>query len=237
MRGTTGEAEVLVCAGQRPTGRTFHPETGLDIIPRTCPRQVRRTPRRPRAGPSSRDDGGRAGRLRHVKRLHSGGYIAGAALAGLAISACSTMSPIQTSESYNPGDGVPASSGPVTARDLLVVADQKGGRVTCRGPCSTRATPQSRSASRPGRRLTRTRRRGRRSPWPAATSSRSPTVTFPSMPAAPALGRGSTWSPQPVRRWSTCRSWPPTGSTSRSRQQARRPRRLPGRRRPPDGCA
>ena len=62
-----------------------------------------------------------------MKRLHSGGYIAGAALAGLAISACSTMSPIQTSESYNPGDGVPASSGPVTARNLLVVADQKGG--------------------------------------------------------------------------------------------------------------
>ena len=62
-----------------------------------------------------------------MKRLHSGAYVAGAVLACLAISACSTMSPIQTAESYNPGDGVPASSGPVAARNLLVVADQKGG--------------------------------------------------------------------------------------------------------------
>jgi len=62
-----------------------------------------------------------------VKRLHSGAAVVGALGAVLALSACSTMSPIQTSESYNPGDGVPASSGPVTARNLLIVASEKGG--------------------------------------------------------------------------------------------------------------
>ena len=77
--------------------------------------------------PSARGRGGGAGRLRLVKRLHLGMSVAGAALASVAISACSTMSPIQTSEPYNPSDGVPATIGSVTARNLLVVADEKGG--------------------------------------------------------------------------------------------------------------
>ncbi|MGV1007121.1 MAG: hypothetical protein ACOYBY_00745 [Dermatophilaceae bacterium] len=68
-----------------------------------------------------------------MKRLHSGASVVGALLASVAISACSTMSPIQTTEPYNPSDGVPATSGNVTARNLLVVADEKGGPGTLSG--------------------------------------------------------------------------------------------------------
>lgn len=68
-----------------------------------------------------------------MKRLHTAPGVVGAALAAFVMSACSTMSPIQTSASYNPGDGVPASIGQVSARNLLVVADQKGGPGTLSG--------------------------------------------------------------------------------------------------------
>ena len=141
-----------------------------------------------------------------MKRLHSGGYIAGAALAALAISACSTMSPIQTSESYNPGDGVPASSGPVTARNLLVVADEKGGPGNLSGSllntsdASAQVSFQTREAAdattSPGTPITLAGRE----------QQQITDVTFPRCRPPPAPGPGSTWSPPPVRRWSTCRS-------------------------------
>lgn len=125
-----------------------------------------------------------------MKRLHSGGYIAGAALAALAISACSTMSPIQTSESYNPGDGVPASSGPVTARNLLVVADEKGGPGNLSGSllntsdASAQVSFQTREAAdattSPGTPITLAGRE----------QQQITDVTFPSMPAAPGSWTG-----------------------------------------------
>jgi hypothetical protein len=68
-----------------------------------------------------------------VKRLHIALGVPGAVLAAFALSACSTMSPIQTAESYDPGDGVPATIGQVTARNLLIVSDEKNGPGTLSG--------------------------------------------------------------------------------------------------------
>jgi len=48
-------------------------------------------------------------------------------LALVALGACSTQSPLQTTVPYQPADGVAASNGAVQARDLLVVSSRKDG--------------------------------------------------------------------------------------------------------------
>ncbi len=58
------------------------------------------------------------------------GTLAGATMA---VSGCSTMSPLQTAVSYNPSDGTPATSGQVDARNLLIVAGEEGGPGTLSG--------------------------------------------------------------------------------------------------------
>ena len=45
----------------------------------------------------------------------------------VALGACSTQSPLQTTVPYQPADGVAASNGAVEARDLLVVSSKKDG--------------------------------------------------------------------------------------------------------------
>lgn len=48
------------------------------------------------------------------------------AVAAFGLAACSTQSPTQTQVPYQPADGVAASSGPVQARDLVVLSQSKG---------------------------------------------------------------------------------------------------------------
>ncbi len=63
-----------------------------------------------------------------MKRLHRALAVTGASVVStVALSACSFLSPVQTDQHYNPGDGVPAQSGAVIARNLVVVADKTGG--------------------------------------------------------------------------------------------------------------
>jgi len=53
--------------------------------------------------------------------------VAGSVVVGAVLLAgCSVTSPAQTQRRYVPADGVPASVGPVEARDLVVVAAKKG---------------------------------------------------------------------------------------------------------------
>lgn len=54
-------------------------------------------------------------------------FAAAGILAVAVLGACSTQSPLQTNIPYQPADGIAANSGPVQARNLLVVAAAKGG--------------------------------------------------------------------------------------------------------------
>jgi hypothetical protein len=45
--------------------------------------------------------------------------------AAMALSACSTQSPIQTDVPYNPADGVPVDLGAVQLRDLVIISSGK----------------------------------------------------------------------------------------------------------------
>lgn len=78
-------------------------------------------------------EGRYAARLALVKRLHPAVAALGAVGASVALSACSFFSPVQTEKAYNAADGVPVTSGPVAARDLLVVAERAGGPGTLAG--------------------------------------------------------------------------------------------------------
>ena len=49
------------------------------------------------------------------------------------LSGCQLASPIQTNQPYNPADGVPVPLGDVQIRDLVIVADAKGGPGTLSG--------------------------------------------------------------------------------------------------------
>lgn len=92
-----------------------------------CPTSQRSVgPTRPALGPPD-DAEGCAARLATVKRLHPAVAALGAVGASLALSACSFFSPVQTEQPYNASDGVPATSGPVAARSLLVVSERAGG--------------------------------------------------------------------------------------------------------------
>lgn len=145
MTRSTGEPRVLVCAGQgRTTGDGFR-KKGLTTTPghasgvatagpAECAKpgavdmtHLGLTSHTRRRRDLASAPKGWAGRLPSVKRLHSAPGVFAAVLAALAISACSTMSPIQTTVSYEPGDGVSTSLGDVSARALLIVSDKKGG--------------------------------------------------------------------------------------------------------------
>lgn len=52
---------------------------------------------------------------------------AAALSAVVTLSACGTMSPVQTDQPYMPGDGVDLSLGDLDVRGLVIVADAKGG--------------------------------------------------------------------------------------------------------------
>ena len=63
------------------------------------------------------------------------------ALAGvLALSGCQVMSPIQTSEPYQPADGVAVDLGDVQVRDLVVITGAKGEVGTLSGMVVNRGT-------------------------------------------------------------------------------------------------
>lgn len=47
--------------------------------------------------------------------------------AAFALAGCQVLSPVATEASYAPADGVPVDLGTVQIRDLLVIADAKGG--------------------------------------------------------------------------------------------------------------
>jgi len=47
--------------------------------------------------------------------------------AALFLTGCQTQSPVQTDVAYVPADGVPVDLGEVQIRDLVVIADKKGG--------------------------------------------------------------------------------------------------------------
>lgn len=76
-------------------------------------------------------------RLPSVKRLPRAIAVTGAtasiAVCTVGLSACSFLSPVQTDQHYNPGDGVPAERGSVIARNLVVVANKAGGPATLVG--------------------------------------------------------------------------------------------------------
>ncbi len=76
---------------------------------------------------------GCAARLAAVKRLYSAVAAVGAVGASVALSACSFFSPVQTETPYNATDGVPATSGAVAARNLIVVSETAGGPGTLTG--------------------------------------------------------------------------------------------------------
>ncbi len=52
---------------------------------------------------------------------------AAAACGAVALSGCQTQSPIQTDAAYQAADGVPVDLGAVQVRNLVIVADRKGG--------------------------------------------------------------------------------------------------------------
>jgi hypothetical protein len=56
-----------------------------------------------------------------------------AAVGAVLLAGCQVASPIQTSVPYNAGDGVPVDLGDVQIRNLVVVADTKGGPGTLSG--------------------------------------------------------------------------------------------------------
>lgn len=56
-----------------------------------------------------------------------------ALLVAAALAGCQLASPIQTDEPYNAADGVPVDLGSVQIRDLVVVAEKKGGPGTLSG--------------------------------------------------------------------------------------------------------
>lgn len=68
-----------------------------------------------------------------MKRLHRALAVSAAAVSTVALSACSFFSPVQTDVAYNPGDGVPAQKGTVAARNLVLIAEQKGGPANLTG--------------------------------------------------------------------------------------------------------
>jgi hypothetical protein len=73
---------------------------------------MRRTPLAPRTG-------GLSTSLRRILPVFAVG-------AALALAGCSTQSPVQTDEPYQPADGVPVDLGPVQVRDLVVISSGKG---------------------------------------------------------------------------------------------------------------
>jgi|APMI01.1.fsa_nt_gi hypothetical protein len=60
-------------------------------------------------------------------RLNRALGAASLAAATVALSACSFLSPQTTEKPYNPADGVAAEIGDVSARNLAIVAEAKGG--------------------------------------------------------------------------------------------------------------
>lgn len=67
-----------------------------------------------------------------------------AAVGAVLLTGCQVASPIQTNVPYNAGDGVPVDLGAVQIRNLVVVADAKGGPGTLSGSLiNTAGTPQT----------------------------------------------------------------------------------------------
>ncbi len=74
----------------------------------------------------------------------SKGAAAVAIAAAAVLSGCQLASPVQTNVMYNAADGVPVDLGNVQIRDLVIVADTKGGPGTLSGSLiNTASTPQT----------------------------------------------------------------------------------------------